>query len=121
MSLTDEQKQFYVDAIETIWQGSMQENNVEHISDPLAQDMDTILYAIKYCSYKFKDFNPSYAPIYDIEPPANWAEYVLSLNPPLAISSWINALRANRLYRACVNSPAATWKSIIQDKLLEPG
>jgi len=121
MSLTDEQKQFYVDTIETIWQGSMQENNVDHISEPLVQDMDTVLYAIKSCSEGFKAFNPSYAPIYEINYPENWAEYVLGFNPPLAISAWINALRANRLYRACVNSPAATWKSIIQDKLLEPG
>jgi len=121
MSLTDEQKQFYIDTIETIWQGSMQENNVEHISDAVAQDVDTVLYAIKLCSNNFKNFNPSYAPIYEIEYPANWVEYVLSFNPPLNIPAWINLLRANRLYRACVNSPAATWKSIIQGKILEIG
>jgi len=121
MSLNDEQKQFYVDTIETIWQGSMQENNVEHISDAVAQDVDTVLYAIKLCSNNFKNFNPAYKPIYDIEYPANWAEYVLSFNPPLDVSSWIKALRNNILYKGCVNSPAASWKTKIQDGLLESG
>jgi len=121
MSLTNEQKQFYVDTIETIWKGSMQENNVEHISDAVAQDMDTVLYAIKLCSNNFKNLNPSYAPIYAIEYPDNWAEYVLSFNPPLDISSWIKALLKSILYMGCVNSPAASWKTKIQDGLFESG
>jgi len=114
MSLTDEQKQFYVDVIDVVWQGSMQNNEVENISDSVADKIEKVLYEIQKCSDQFSILFPIYDFIYAITYPAKWVDEMLGSPHPTTIASWINDLLANRKFKACVVTAAVNWKSSVQ-------
>jgi len=100
-----------------VWQGTLQDNELENITDSVAQDVDSVLYAIKYCSDAFKNLFPLYAPMYAIVSPTMWVIYALSQPQPLAFSSWFGDLRKHRTFRTCINATALNWKSQIKNGL----
>jgi len=114
MSLSDEQKQFYVDAITAIWQGSMPNNSIENISESVAEKIETILYEIQECSKQFAIIFPIYEFIYAITYPAKWVAELLGTQNA---ASWINDLLANRKFKSCVITAAWNWKSAVQMEL----
>jgi len=116
MALSMEQKLFYRDMINIIWQNSIGDNNVNNISEAVASDVDKVLYEIQNCSRAFNAVNAAFNAIYAITKPDSWVSHAVS--PGISaftasISDWIAALRGNAQYKACVVTAAVNWKSKI--------
>jgi len=114
MALTDEQKQFYVDIIDVVWQGSMQNNEVENISDSVGNKIEKVLYEIQNCSNAVKTLFPIHAIIYEtVIYPDKWVEkYPLLV--PVTVPEWIGFLLTKRQFIPCVHGAAVNWKSAVK-------
>jgi len=116
MALSMEQKLFYHDMIDIIWQNSIGDNNVNNISEAVASDVDKVLYEIRNCSKAFGVVNAVFDAIYGITKPDSWFSHAVSLGISAftgSINDWIVALRGNAQYKACVVTAAVNWKSKI--------
>ncbi|MDR2164062.1 MAG: hypothetical protein LBO79_00135 [Zoogloeaceae bacterium] len=119
MSLTNDEKAQYVAAIAAVWPVDMPNNNVNNISDEVAGIMDQVLQAIKECSQAFAGVNIVFAVFYGVFPPSSWASVLVNaLQSGTSVTAWIEALRGNAAYNACVVTAAANWRSAIELALI---
>lgn len=115
MSLTYEQKQEYVNAINAIWQGSMQNNNVNAISDEVVENMDIVLTQIQQGTKAFLAADIIFGIFY--LPASSWPEIFLMIAQNIvsgSVSGWISVIRGNSRYKAVVDATALNFKSSVQ-------
>jgi hypothetical protein len=115
MPLTSEQKAGYVAAIAAIWP-NMSYNDVDNISDEVAEIMDTVLDSIKTCSIALAGINALYDSFYGIATGTSWRDVLAAAITTIA--SWIDSVRTNQTYKACVSTAAANWRSAVELALM---
>jgi len=116
MALSMEQKLFYHDMINIIWQNSIGDNNVNNISEAVAEDVDKVLYEIQNCSKTYDAIKTLFDFIYEVKKPSTWFSLVAGygMNAVTSqIDGWLSALMKSPQYKACVVTAAANWKSKI--------
>jgi len=116
MALSMERKLFCHDMINIIWQNSIGDNNVNNISEAVAEDVDKVFYEIQNCSKTFAAIKDLFDAIYNVNKPATWFSLVASYGMGAVtsqIDGWLSALMKSPQYKACVVTAAANWKSRI--------
>lgn len=112
MSLTYEQKEQYVNAIDAIWQGSMQNNNVNAISDEVKSLVDIVLTEIRNGTKPFLATDITFNIFYI--PGIPWQITLVTAVATGGVTDWIAAIRGNKVYASVVNSAALNFKSSVQ-------
>lgn len=112
MSLTYEQKQQYVSAINSIWQSSMRNNSVDNISDEVKDLMNTVLTEIRNGTKAFVAVDITFNIFY--VPNVPWQVTLVSALATGSVSDWVAALRGKKQYVAVVNAVALNFKSAVQ-------
>gem|GEM_PF-937901 len=124
MALTLEDKKFYYEMIDFLWQGSIGDNAIENINDKVAADMEIVLTQIKNCTEQYielirKLVGAMFDGIYTILPPLNWRDAVKGIIQEELIKRWINFLVGERQLKACVVVTLNNWKTKIALDLLD--
>jgi hypothetical protein len=118
MQLTNEEKAQYVAAIAAIWP-NMPDNELDNITDDVADVMNKVLGEIKKCSEAFAVVAPIFSVIYGSFPPTSWPSILVAAAlSGGSVSAWISALNGNMQFKACVMVAAANWKSVVQIALV---
>lgn len=125
MSLTTQQKQNYVAAINYMWSGTMQCNSVDYISSNVANLMDSIFNQIKEASKATYVVDlASRVLIIQLIYGSNftiWRDFMKMVNDDMngPIGTWLDIVKGNASYRAVVNSAALNYKSPVQIALYD--
>ena len=113
MAISNEAKTEYVKAINAIWSGSMSGNTEANINDEVVRLVDLALDEIANCSKQFAVIHVIYSVFYSA--PTSWAALLVSVGMSSTdVADWINVLKGNLQYRACVNAAAVNYKSGVQ-------
>jgi len=120
MTLTIEEKEEYVELIDFIWSGSMQNNTVDNITEDIADDMAFLLSEIKTCSNNLQLLKSMFEDIY--KPGMVWRTLIknTAMQPAKKgyTKRWAKKIKENKIYKVCVDTGALNWKSHIQIKLM---
>lgn len=125
MSLTTQQKQNYVDAINYIWDGAMQCNSVDYISSNVANLMNSIFYQIKDASKSvfLVDLASQTLIIKMVYGPTfkSWEIFmdVAKSDMEGPISKWLNIVKGKQGYSSVINSAALNYRSPVQIALYD--
>lgn len=116
MSLTAQEKQTYVDIINSIWgAGSIPDNVVGDITDDVVSVMDDVLSSIRDCSMAMIGIDLVFSIFYK-KTFATWRELLKTTTETVGKSGkdWLDTLRNSSRYKVCVNTAAAANRTRVQ-------
>lgn len=111
LSLTPELREHYILAINKIWPDFQGRFNSNHVTDEVADMMDTVLNSISQCSDAMALIHELYEDFYMPFSLNKWRKIIKEAID--VYQDWLEALDEDRTYRVCVLNAARTWKSSI--------
>ena len=108
--------QYYVDFIDTVWQGTIGDNEIQNINEQVEGIANTVFLEIQKCSKGMLAIDITYSLFYEV---SSFKDLIINLvSSSVSIPNWIDVLRGNSQYRICVLVASVNWKSAMALALL---